>query len=93
MLQFFRRNGSLIILAGLSFGLYSTRTVPAQFRNQSLRLEEEQSLREVQRLEQEAERMRLQLQALEQRDPAALSRIVHARLLQGRTGLDESETR
>lgn len=93
MLQFFQRNGALFILAGLTFAVYSARTVPAQFRNQALRSAEEQSLREVERLEEEATRMRLQLQALEQRDPAALSRVVHARLLRGRTGLDETEPR
>lgn len=87
MLSAVIKNGALILTLLLTVAVYFGRTVPAQFRNRVLHDQESRSLREVERLREEAQRWTLQKQALLERDPATLSRIVTARWTQGRDGI------
>lgn len=87
MLSAVVKNGALILTLLLTVAVYFGRTVPAQFRNRVLHDQESRSIREVERLREEAQRWTLQKQALVERDPATLSRIVTARWTQGNAGL------
>jgi cell division protein FtsB len=83
-----RRNATLLVILALMLAVYNYRGRPAEQRNRDLRFVEQATAIEIERLEAESERLSQHIEALERRDPATLSRVVHTRLLQGKLGVE-----
>lgn len=83
MVDLLKRNAALLAILAATLVVYFTMTVPAVERNRALGALERQKQVEIQRLRDDAVQLRARLDALEDRDPAALEREVRSRYMQG----------
>ncbi|MBI4879500.1 MAG: hypothetical protein HY812_07570 [Planctomycetes bacterium] len=81
-----KRNLFLVVVLAAVLLVFFTMTRPAKERNRRLTELEGAALSELARLRDEAERVRQQVEAIEQDDPALLERVVRARLQHGQPG-------
>ncbi|MFG0318320.1 MAG: hypothetical protein ACF8XB_13675 [Planctomycetota bacterium JB042] len=83
MVELLKRNAALIAILAATLLVFFTMTLPALERNRELARIERTKAAELERLRRVARELEARLEALEDRDPAALEREVRSRYHQG----------
>lgn len=83
MVDLVRRNLVLLALLGATLLVFFAMTLPAMARNRELARLERQRVAERIRMQEQADRLAVELEALQSGDPAMLERVVRQRFRSG----------